>query len=140
MIYKDHEIKSIYINVEAFDINDSGSDLKLRATDKSFAGYAVAEKDETFSLQNVDINQDEEYKTFYVDGGFSELSEAKNYIDELEPTTPEIKAELEQLRQALRDENISQGELIRLAELADYIEFGDVELLEPAGVPEGVNN
>ena len=79
---------------------------------------------------------------YWVDDGeeFSTLDEAKSYVNKLSPTTPEIKAELEELRQALRDENISQGELARLEELKDYIEFGDVELLEPAGVPEGVNN
>ena len=58
------------------------------------------------------------------------LDEAKKIIDD------SINHELEELRQVLRDENISIGELIRLGELADYIEPGDVELLEPAGVPE----
>lgn len=72
--------------------------------------------------------------------GWTDLGELKAAIDELSPTTDSIKAELEELRQALRDENISQGELARLSELADYIEFGDVELLEPAGVPEGTRN
>lgn len=43
---------------------------------------------------------------------------------------------LEELREALRAESISYGELADLQELAPYIEPGDVELLEPAGVPE----
>ena len=48
----------------------------------------------------------------------------------------EIKARLEELRAELRAECISYGELFELQSLADYIEDGDVELLEAAGVPE----
>jgi hypothetical protein len=50
--------------------------------------------------------------------------------------TKEIKEKLESLRKALRDENISTGELAELQGLAKYIDPGDVELLEAAGVPE----
>lgn len=46
------------------------------------------------------------------------------------------QARLEYLRQELRAERISWGELAELQGLAAYIEPGDVELLEPAGVPE----
>ena len=48
----------------------------------------------------------------------------------------EIKNRLEYLRGELRAERISYGELAELQGLALYIEAGDVELLEPAGVPE----
>tara|TARA_R110000868_G_scaffold55232_3_gene171855 strand:+ start:271 stop:426 length:156 start_codon:yes stop_codon:yes gene_type:complete len=48
----------------------------------------------------------------------------------------EIKKRLEYLRQELRAERISYGELVELQSLAEYIEEGDVELLEAAGVPE----
>lgn len=44
---------------------------------------------------------------------------------------------LEYLRGELRGERISYGELAELQGLADYIADDDVELLEPAGVPEG---
>lgn len=47
-----------------------------------------------------------------------------------------MKKRLEELRQSLRDENISYGELIELQSLIEFIEPGDVELLEAAGVPE----
>ena len=47
-----------------------------------------------------------------------------------------IKKRLEYLRQELRAERISYGELIELQSLADHIDPNDVELLEPAGVPE----
>ena len=43
---------------------------------------------------------------------------------------------LEYLRGELRGERISYGELIELQNLAPYIEAGDTELLEAAGVPE----
>jgi hypothetical protein len=55
-------------------------------------------------------------------------------------TPEEIKVRLEYLRGELRAERISYGEIAELHSLADYIEFGDVELLEPAGVPEGSRN
>lgn len=47
-----------------------------------------------------------------------------------------MKERLEYLRQELRAERISYGELAELQSLVEYIEEGDVELLEAAGVPE----
>lgn len=46
------------------------------------------------------------------------------------------KERLEYLRGELRDENISYGEMAELESLKEFIEPGDVELLEAAGVPE----
>jgi hypothetical protein len=48
----------------------------------------------------------------------------------------EAKQRLEELRTELRNETISQLELMELESLAEEIEEGDVELLEAAGVPE----
>lgn len=48
----------------------------------------------------------------------------------------EIKARLEELRTELRAECISYGELAELQSLAEYIDPGDTELLEAAGVRE----
>ena len=50
--------------------------------------------------------------------------------------TKEIKKRLEYLRKELRNERISYSELVELQSLQEYIERGDVELLEAAGVPE----
>lgn len=47
-----------------------------------------------------------------------------------------IKERLEYLREQLRQECISYGELIELQSLKDHIDLSDVELLEAAGVPE----
>lgn len=47
-----------------------------------------------------------------------------------------IRERLEYIRGELRAERVSMGELIELAELTEYIEEGDVELLEPAGMSE----
>ena len=47
------------------------------------------------------------------------------------------KRRLEYLRGELQAERISYGELSELFKLHEYIEDGDVELLEAAGVPEG---
>jgi hypothetical protein len=51
-------------------------------------------------------------------------------------TATDDRKRLEYLRQALRAESISWGELNELQGLAEHIEPGDVELLEAAGVPE----
>ena len=48
----------------------------------------------------------------------------------------EIKERLEYLREELRQERISYGELFELQSLSEYLELDDVELLEAAGVPE----
>ena len=48
----------------------------------------------------------------------------------------DIQSRLEYLRQELRAERISWGELHELQGLAEHIEPGDAELLEAAGVPE----
>jgi hypothetical protein len=49
------------------------------------------------------------------------------------------KKRLEQLRKELRSGKISYGELAELESLKEYIDKGDVELLEAAGVPEYEN-
>ena len=49
--------------------------------------------------------------------------------------TKEIKERLEYLRGEIRKECISTGEIAELQGLAEYIDKGDVELLEWAGVP-----
>jgi len=51
-------------------------------------------------------------------------------------SSPTIEARLEYLRGEIRAERISYGEMAELQGLAEYIDPGDVELLEPAGVPE----
>jgi hypothetical protein len=50
--------------------------------------------------------------------------------------TPAIKARLEYLRGELNAECISLDELHELQSLVPYIQPGDVQLLEAAGVPE----
>jgi hypothetical protein len=51
----------------------------------------------------------------------------------------EKQERLEAIRTELQAERISYGELFELADLAPYIDDGDVELLEAAGVPEDAN-
>lgn len=47
-----------------------------------------------------------------------------------------IKNRLEYLRQELKNECISYGELIELENLKDYIEEGDIELLQAINIEE----
>lgn len=51
-------------------------------------------------------------------------------------TREEINQRLEYLRGEIKNESISVGEIAELQSLAQYIEDGDVELLQWAGVPE----
>lgn len=51
-------------------------------------------------------------------------------------TTKNIKERLEYLRGEIKAERISYSEIAELQSLAQYIESGDVLLLEWAGVPE----
>lgn len=50
--------------------------------------------------------------------------------------TTEIIERLEYLRGEIRAERISTGEILELQSLAQFIEKGDVELLEWAGIEE----
>ena len=52
----------------------------------------------------------------------------------------QARKRLEYLRGEIRAERISYGEIVELQSLAPYIEPGDVELLEAAGVPERMEN
>ena len=54
--------------------------------------------------------------------------------------TREIRERLEHLRGEIEAERISYEEIAELRGLAEHIEFGDVQLLEWAGVPEGKRN
>jgi hypothetical protein len=47
-----------------------------------------------------------------------------------------VQQRLEELRDSLRAQDISYGELAELQSLAGHIDPGDTELLEAAGVPE----
>ena len=47
-----------------------------------------------------------------------------------------IKKRLEYLRKEIRKERISYGEIAELQSLVKYIDKGDIELLEWAGVKE----
>lgn len=50
--------------------------------------------------------------------------------------TKQIKARLEYLREQINKECISYEEIEELKSLVQYIDKGDVQLLEWAGVPE----
>src|SRR6185436_8408791 len=74
--------------------------------------------------------------------------EGEATIDDCEPCLPDDEQRatnavpregqrLEELRQELRAERISYGELAELQSLASHIDPSDTELLEAAGVPEG---
>lgn len=47
-----------------------------------------------------------------------------------------MKQRLEEIREEIRSERVSIGELIELRSLVEFIEKDDVELLQWAGVPE----
>ena len=49
----------------------------------------------------------------------------------------DARALLASIRQAIEEEHVSYAQLLTLQSLADFIDLGDVLLLEWAGVPEG---
>ena len=51
-----------------------------------------------------------------------------------------MKQRLEEIREEIRSERVSIGELIELRSLVEFIDKDDVELLEWAGVPEFNND
>lgn len=51
-----------------------------------------------------------------------------------------MKERLEEIREEIRSERVSIGELIELRSLVNYIDKDDVELLEWAGLPEFKND
>ena len=51
-----------------------------------------------------------------------------------------MKQRLEEIREEIRNERVSIGELIELRSLIEFIDKDDVELLEWAGVPEFKND
>jgi hypothetical protein len=51
-----------------------------------------------------------------------------------------MKQRLEEIREEIRSERVSIGELIELRSLIEFIDKDDVELLEWAGVPEFKND
>jgi hypothetical protein len=62
---------------------------------------------------------------------------ALSWVDDQTPSLAELRAaRLEELRTELQAERISYDGLMELQSLARFIDPGDVELLEAAGVPE----
>ena len=78
------------------------------------------------------------------------LIQAQNLVKEktlFKPEEPSLfadidakKERLEEIRESIQEEEVSYGELVELQDLTEYIEDGDVELLEAAGVPEFVKD
>jgi hypothetical protein len=65
------------------------------------------------------------------------MNYALSWVDDQTPSLAELRAaRLEELRTELRAERISYDGLVELQSLARFIDPGDVELLEAAGVPE----
>lgn len=60
----------------------------------------------------------------------------KSLVKKNKIMTKEIKKRLEYLRKQIENENMSYGEIAELQGLAEYIDKGDIILLEWAGVKE----
>jgi hypothetical protein len=86
------------------------------------------EKSPLYQLKDKKIT----FRSFAYDGLKRDLAKGGGIDD----VPQNIKERLEYLRGEIRNESISYEELMELQSLAQYIEPNDVELLEPAGVPE----
>lgn len=89
---------------------------------------AYIENGNTYMIDTVDAHTLEELK---VEIREYHLCKHNGYGERI------ARRRLEELRTALQSENISYSELAELWKLHEYIDAGDVELLEAAGVPEG---
>ena len=86
------------------------------------------EKSPLYQLRDKKIT----FRSFAYDGLKRDLAKGGG----IDGVPQDIKERLEYLRGEIRNESISYEELIELQSLAEYIEPNDVELLEPANVPE----
>lgn len=83
-------------------------------------------------LEEINSNHSEDW-TDYNETDWSEgMSEWTDWVL--------VDVRLEQLREALRDENISYGEIAELQSLAQHIHPDDVELLQWIDTPEEAQN
>ena len=114
-------------------VSDDGGKTKERyIKNNGFSGYTIHYKGNKY-----------EFTDSYANGGglantpeSFPSNDAMSYKTGGEVGNKTIKKRLEELRQAIRDENISYGELAELKSLVKHIDKGDVELLEAAGVDE----
>ena len=82
-----------------------------------------------------DLKSEYNVEKIFKDNINNRESAMKTANDEFVPET--FKKRLEEFRDMLNnDEQLSYGELVELQGLAEYIDEGDVQLLEAAGVPE----
>ena len=111
--------------------------MKLYATVKNCKGKKEGMGDNIQLDIYLSKGNTEQYYVGFTTEGIMVYENGKIVFDTV--TSEEMKqrrTRLEHLRKELRAERISYGELAELQGLADYIEDGDVELLEAAGVPE----
>lgn len=92
-------------------------------------------------IKNTGLYQDGEKMSDFIKLSKDDFLESYSYLSEKDynDTLKQIKNRLRYLKRKIMDEIISYGELAELQDLIPYIEPGDVELLEAAGVPEFKN-
>jgi hypothetical protein len=88
------------------------------------AGFTVEDRTEPIEI-DLDAEEDAEWDKLQAAGI---ISPCAGHDKETE--------RLEEIREELNNESVSFGELVELQELSEFIEKGDVQLLEAAGVPE----
>lgn len=132
--------------VENININEVSEDTYLKGTiDGSDTIFSMAKflkliEDGKVKATGTQSNTAETETTPEIEKSVESVKEepkveaSTEVVSEAKKETP--KERLEYLRQQLRNENISTDELVELQSLVTYIDKGDVELLEAAGVPE----
>jgi len=101
-------------------------------TTKTVANYKI-ELADTGTFCNVRIYEPNA-TMFSTGGSFDNVETAEKWATD--KVIKAVKQRLEELRAEIKAERISTGELLELQSLIPYIDKGDVELLEWAGVPE----
>ena len=88
------------------------------------AGFTVEDRTEPIQI-DLDAEEDAEWDKLQAAGI---ISPCAGHDKETE--------RLEEIREEINNESVSYGEIVELQELSEFIEEGDVQLLEVAGVPE----
>jgi gas vesicle protein len=108
--------------MDKYDVKDNG---------KGYHGssYILSRKSKLANGGSLPFMTDPNFGNFQNTGAFAKGGSVKK-------VPAYAKRRLEELREEIREERISTGEIAELQSLAQYIDPSDVELLEWAGVPE----
>ena len=119
---------------EDYDSEEDDDSKKMKAKKESYESKDKGkDKEELYSSEDEEVEEsedDEMEEDSYNESSKKKVNEAKKIKEK------DAKKRLEQIRQSLRREDLSYGEIAELEALSDFIEADDIELRQAAGLPE----